>query len=91
MKYLFVSMLGLIFISSCSESKKETPKSDYELKQDDKKDLDSLNQYEALRLSQKYSAINNWEEKASFTYKLQERLEDTIISFTGFISDITIN
>lgn len=87
-------LLGYILIAaltSCSNSEKEPKKSDYEIEADKRKQLKNYNEKEVYRLSQKHDAVNNWDTNTFFTYKLQEILNDTIITFTGYIADIIKN
>jgi len=54
--------------------------------------LDSSNAKNANELAKQYNAISNWETTPiSFTYKIQQALQDTTITFTGRISDIAAN
>lgn len=90
MKYVLGYIL-LLIILSCTSSHREPEKSEYEIRQEKEKTTEILNKDEAFKLCQKYNAISDWQDSISFTYKMQERLEDTLIAFTGFISDIVLN
>lgn len=80
------TLIIIVVLFSCTSKKEKPPKekTNYEKKLD----LDSISKTKAQELSVKYNAVSNWTKPRQYTYKLQEALEDTVISFTGYLSDI---
>jgi hypothetical protein len=89
-KALFITLLTYFFLS-CSESKNDPPKTDYEIRMDKQKELDTLNLRQAFKLTNKNDADLSWDTASNFTYKLQETFENSgkPMSFIGRIKDIT--
>jgi hypothetical protein len=88
-KIILTLLLPTILIS-CQESQKEMPKSDYDVRREKEKKLDTLNLKQAFNLTVKNNAILGWDSVANFTYRLQEMFENTNrpIAFLGEIEDI---
>lgn len=79
----------ILLTTSCSESKKESAKSKYEIRLEKQKALDSLNQLESSNLVSRFNALTNPDNSVKFTYQLQENAKNNKpILFTGFIRDI---
>lgn len=74
----------LIFFACNNSSPPKKEKSDFEKRED----LDSLNKLNGIRLSKENFAILGWDSLPVYTYKLQEKLVDSVISFTGRIADV---
>lgn len=79
-----------LFIISCGQEKKETPKDKWEVRYDKQKQLDTLNLSEAEKISKSSNALMGWDTAEHFTYSIQELFEtsSTPISFIGIIKDI---
>ena len=89
MTKIFQVILLILTIASCGESKKEPEKSKYEIRWEKQEKLDTLNQNEAVNLSNKFNALTNTDSTIKFTYQIQEIVKnDKLISFSGHIKDI---
>lgn len=100
MQYIarFLQLFFLIFVISCSNSKKEDEKSESEIKLEKEnaqaakeKIIDEKNEREDSLLKLKYNAIEGWDGVSRFTYQLQElfNVKGKLVAFTGSIIDIT--
>lgn len=56
-----LSALLILLLFSCSESKNEPPKTDYQIRMDKEKKLDTLNLHEAFQLTYKNKADLSWD------------------------------
>lgn len=85
MTSLLQSLLVIIsfIIVSCGQKKKE-------IRYERQNQLDTLNLFEAEKLSKNSNAIIGWDTAENFTYSLQETFESSSrpISFIGVIKDI---
>lgn len=91
-KYKLLIYCTVIFFTSCTNTKKEPEKSEYEIRSEKEDQLDSLNQKEALSLSKQFDAISNEDSTIKFTYQIQEKVnnDNKPISVIGEIKDITL-
>lgn len=91
-KSILITALALIILS-CNEEKKEPSKSDYEIRWEKQKQLDTLNLNRAYQFASKYNASFGWDTTLNFTYFLQEQFENTNqpVSFIGEVKDVLKN
>jgi len=81
---------SIAFISCGQEKKEEPPKDKSEIRYEKRKQLDTLNQNEAISLTNKYAAITGNDSTLKFTYQLQEIIKENnkVISLIGNINDV---
>lgn len=86
-----IQLSFLVFIVSCSNSKREHEKNESEIKLEKKNALYAKNEIADSILKLKYNAIEGWDGVSRFSYQLQDlfSVKGRLVSFTGKIIDIS--
>ena len=88
-RLIFSFIVGMVFIS-CQNSKNETVETEIpEPKYYTPKEKDSVYKVQALEKLSIYNPITDWDTSYIWTYKLKEKVLDSVIYFDGSIKDIT--
>ena len=93
LKKLFLFLYIPFILYACTNNKKETSKSDYQIRKEKEQLTDSLNIENSKKLIQKYKSINGWDTIYRFTYSLQDlfKSDSSTAAIFGRIVDVFNN
>jgi hypothetical protein len=85
-RFSLIAVIIILFLISCRQSGKADKLSKFEKR----KQLESFNLKNAIKLSEKSNAVFGWDTTGGFTYAIQEKFEggNKSMPFIGWIRDI---